>query len=176
MSVSLKRFCTLFLSVVLAGSGAPSLAQDATIVQPGETTASYQDWLMRCVAQADQNRACEVVQTLQIEGQGVVATISVGRATTDSPMLIVIQVPQGVWLPSDITLKIAEDSEPLLLEYRRCLQVCIAQATLDATVLDSMKAAVEAGSFTFQDGAQREVSLPISFSGFSAALDASIQP
>jgi len=176
MYANSKLVRALLLAAALLGSGAPALAQDAAPVQPAETTATYQDWLMRCVAPADQPRTCEVVQTLQMEGQGVVATIAVGRATTDSPLLVVIQVPQGVWLPSGITLKIAKDGEPLLLEYKRCGQICIAEATLDAAVVDSMKAAVEAGGFTFQDGAQREVALPVSFNGFSSALDASLQP
>jgi len=176
MYARLKLVRALLLAAALVGSGAPALAQDAATVQPAESTATYGDWLMRCVAPADQPRTCEVAQTLQIEGQGVVATIAVGRATTDSPLLIVIQVPQGVWLPSDITLKVAEAGEPLLLEYKRCAQICIAEATLDAAVVDSMKAAVAAGSFTFKDGAQREVSLPVSFNGFGAALDASLQP
>lgn len=145
-------------------------------MQPAETTATYQDWVMRCVTSADQPRTCEVVQSLEMEGQGVVATIAVGRATAESPFLIVIQVPQGVWLPSDIMVKVAETGEPLRLEYKRCAQICIAEATLDAAAVDAMKAAVDAGSFTFQDGTQREVSLPLSFNGFGAALDASLQP
>lgn len=166
----------LVLTSVLLGSAAPALAQDAAPVQPAQTTATYQDWLMRCVAQADQPRICEIVQTLQLEGQGVVATIAVGRANADSPMLIVIQVPQGVWLPADVTLKVSEAAEPLRLDYKRCAQVCVAEATLEPAVVDAMKAATEQGSFTFQDGAQRDVALPVSFTGFSAALDASLQP
>lgn len=46
---------------------------------------------------------------------------------------------------------------------------------LVATV-QSMKSSAEAGSFTFQDGAQRPVSLPVSFKGFAPALDASLKP
>lgn len=176
MFARLKLARALLLAAALASGGVPALAQDASAVQPAETTATYGDWLMRCVAPAEQPRACEVVQTLQIEGQGVVASIAVGRAVTDAPLLIVIQVPQGVWLPGGMTLRIAEGGEPLLLEYKRCAQICVAEATLEAAVVERMKAAVAAGSFAFKDGAQREVSLPVSFKGFSAALEASLQP
>ncbi|MDQ0349207.1 invasion associated locus B family protein [Ancylobacter vacuolatus] len=144
--------------------------------QPAETTATYQDWQMRCVTPADQPRACEVIQKLQVQGQGLVATIAVGRADPKSPMLIVIQVPQGVWLPSGITLKVGANGKPLPLEYKRCAQVCVAEATLDAATVQSMKTAAEAGSFIFQDGAQRDVALPVSFKGFAPALDASLKP
>lgn len=176
MHANLNPVRALVLAAALFGGTAPALAQDAAAVRPAETTATYQDWLMRCVTPADQPQICEVVQTLQIEGQGVVASIAVGRATPDSPLLIVIQVPQGVWLPAGITLKVSEAADPLLLDYKRCAQICIAEATLDAVDVDGMKAAMAAGSFTFQDGAQRDVALPVSFNGFSAALDASLQP
>lgn len=152
MPASLNLVRALALTVALVGSAAPAWAQDAAAVQPAQTTATYQDWLMRCVAQPDQPRTCEVVQKLQIEGQGVIATIAVGRANADSPLLIVIQLPQGVWLPADVSLKVAETAEPLSLEYKRCGEVCVAEATLEAAVIDSMKAATEPGSFTFQDG------------------------
>ena len=176
MHASFNLVRALVLTCALVGSGASAWAQDAAAVQPAETTATYQDWLMRCVTPADQPQICEVVQKLQLEGQGVIATIAVGRAAPDSPLLIVIQVPQGVWLPADIALRIEAAGDPLLLEYKRCGQVCVAEATLDADVIEAMKAAIEPGSFTFQDGAQRDVALPVSFNGFSAALEASLQP
>lgn len=157
-----------------APAATPAPAADAA--QPAETTATYQDWLMRCVTPADQPRACEVIQKLQVQGQGLVATIAVGRADPKSPMLIVIQVPQGVWLPAGMTLKIGENGKPLALEYKRCAQVCVAEATLEAATVQSMKSTADAGSFTFQDGAQRDVTLPVSFKGFAPALDASLKP
>ncbi|WP_425107253.1 invasion associated locus B family protein [Ancylobacter sp.] len=144
--------------------------------QPAETTATYQDWLMRCVTPADQPRACEVIQKLQVQGQGLVATIAVGRADPKSPMIILIQVPQGVWLPAGMSLKIGENGKELDLEYKRCAQVCVAEAQLDAALVQTMKTTAEAGSFTFQDGAQRPVTLPVSFKGFAPALDASLKP
>ncbi|WP_018386891.1 invasion associated locus B family protein [Ancylobacter sp. FA202] len=144
--------------------------------QPAETTATYQDWQMRCVTSDEKVRACEVLQKLQIQGQGLVATIAVGRADPKSPMIILIQVPQGVWLPAGMTLQIGENGKLVELEYKRCAQVCIAEAQLDAATVQSMKSSAEAGSFTFQDGAQRPVTLPVSFKGFAPALDASLKP
>ncbi|WP_421700462.1 invasion associated locus B family protein [Ancylobacter sp.] len=159
-----------------ARPAAPAPAAAAGDAQPAETTATYQDWLMRCVTPADQPRACEVIQKLQVQGQGLVATIAVGRADPKSPMIILIQVPQGVWLPAGISLKIGENGKEIDLEYKRCAQVCVAEAQLDAALVQAMKTTAEAGSFTFQDGAQRPVTLPISFKGFAPALDASLKP
>ena len=144
--------------------------------QPAETTATYQDWQMRCVTSDEKTRACEVLQKLQIQGQGLVATIAVGRADAKSPMILLIQVPQGVWLPAGMTLQVGENGKVVELEYKRCAQVCAAEAQLDAATVQSMKSSAGAGSFTFQDGAQRPVTLPVSFKGFAPALDASLKP
>lgn len=152
----------------------PTSTADAA--QPGETTATYQDWLMRCVIPADRPRACEVVQKLELQGQGLVASIAVGRADPRSPMRMVVQVPEGVWLPAGMTVQIGEQGKQLQLEYKRCAQVCIAEAQLDPDLLQGMKSAAERGSFTFQDGSQSPVTLPISFRGFAPALDASLKP
>jgi len=177
MQAHLKHAGAILVGGLLAaGSAAAQQAPAADATPPTETTATYQDWLMRCIAPADQVRACEVVQNLQIEGQGPVASIAVGRTGPDKPLLIVIQVPQGVWLPGGMTLKVGEKGQPLPLEYKRCAQACVAEATLDAEAVKAMKATTETGSFTFKDGAQRDVTLPVSFRGFSAALDASLAP
>ena len=159
-----------------AARPAAPAAATADPSQPAETTATYQDWQMRCVTSDEKVRACEVLQKLQIQGQGLVATIAVGRADPKSPMIILIQVPQGVWLPAGMTLQIGENGKLVELEYKRCAQVCVAEAQLDAATVQSMKSSAEAGSFTFQDGAQRPVSLPVSFKGFAPALDASLKP
>lgn len=158
-----------------ARPAAPAAAM-ADSAQPAETTATYQDWLMRCVTPADRPRACEVIQKLQVPGKGLVATIAVGRAEPKSPLVILIQVPQGVWLPAGMTLRVGETGKPIDLEYKRCAQACIAEAQLDAALVQTMKTTAESGSFTFQDGAQRPVTLPVSFKGFAPALDASLKP
>lgn len=143
--------------------------------QPAATTATYQDWLVRCVSQ-ESGKVCEVVQNLQVQGQGVVASIAVGRTDPKSPMSLVIQVPQGVWLPSGVKFQVSEKSKPLSLEYKKCAQACVAEVQLDAAAVQSMKTATENGNFTFDDGAKRSVSLPVSFKGFGPALDASLKP
>jgi invasion protein IalB len=114
MQASPKRARALLLAGLLASG--PAAAQQAPAAKaeatpPTETTATYQDWLMRCVAPAGQPRTCEVVQNLQIEGQGIVAVIAIGRAGPDSPLIIVIQVPQGVWLPGGMALEIGQKGQ-----------------------------------------------------------------
>lgn len=155
---------------------ATSTVPAADTSQPGATTATYQDWLMRCVTQADKARTCEVVQNLQVQGQGVIASIAVGRPDPKASMSLVIQLPQGVWLPAGVKFQVSEKAKPLQLDYKRCVQSCIAEVQLDATSVQALKSATEPGSFTFEDGARKSVTLPVSFKGFGPALDASLKP
>ncbi len=150
-------------------------AAPAADAQPGATTATYQDWLMRCVS-AEKTRTCEIVQNLQVQGQGVVASIAVGKVEAAGPLRLVVQVPAGVWLPAGLKFQVSEKAKPLALEYKRCLQGCFAELELDAATLQALKGAGEPGSFTFEDGARKSVTLPVSFKGFTPALDASLKP
>ncbi|THF49374.1 invasion protein IalB [Agrobacterium vitis] len=159
-----------------AGTQAKPVAPAETNAQPQGTTATYQDWLVRCVTAAENARTCEIVQNLQVEGRGLVATVALGKIDPKDSLRMVVQVPSGVWLPTGVTLKIDEKANPLHLEYKRCLQGCFAEIEVDAPILQALKSATQAGSFTFEDGNRRAVTLPLSFSGFTPALDASLKP
>ncbi|WP_127088236.1 invasion associated locus B family protein [Aquabacter cavernae] len=159
-----------------AAPAAPAAAAAAADpAQPVATTATYQDWLMRCVAQADKSKVCEIVQNLQVQGQGTVASIAVGRPDPKAAVSLVIQLPQGVWLPAGVKFQVSEKAKPLQLEYKRCAQACVAEVSLDAAAVQALKSATEPGSFTFEDGSRRAVTLPVSLKGFGPALDASLK-
>lgn len=170
------------LATVLAGlglTGAASAQQPAApapgAVRPGLTTATYQDWVVRCVAN-DTGRICEVVQNIQAQGQGLIASVAIGRADAKAPLRLVMQLPAGVWLPAGVKVQISEKAKPVPLIYTRCAQGCFAEAELDAAALQALKTATEGGSFSFEDGTRRQATLPLSFKGFTAALDASLKP
>lgn len=163
--------------VALGGMTGQIQAQEPVAgVQPEITTATYQDWLVRCMAAAEATRLCEVVQNLEVQGQGLVATVALGKIAADGELRLVVQVPAGVWLPGGVSFAIAEDSEPLKLQYTRCLQGCFAELELDAATVEAMRSATVQGSFSFEDGARRPVKLPVSFKGLAPALDASLKP
>ncbi|MDQ0506625.1 invasion associated locus B family protein [Xanthobacter agilis] len=105
----------------------------------------------------------------------MVASIAVGRADAKGPVSLVVQLPPGVWLPAGVKVHVDDKAKPLQLEFKTCLQSCFAEVTLDQAALQQMRSAGEAGSFTFENGARRTVTLPISFKGFAPALDASLK-
>ncbi|MDQ0345601.1 invasion protein IalB [Ancylobacter vacuolatus] len=153
---------------------APTASASAA-ARPGLTTATYQDWVVRCVA-GDNGRICEVVQNIQAQGQGLIASVAVGRADAKAPLRLVVQLPAGVWLPAGVKVQVSEKAKPLQLAFTRCPQGCFAEAELDAATVQALRAATEGGSFSFEDGARRPVMLPLSFKGFASALDASLKP
>ncbi|TCT01651.1 invasion associated locus B family protein [Aquabacter spiritensis] len=178
----MKLSSTLFAALIIGfGVSAPAAAQQkpapqapAAADQPGLTTATYQDWVVRCMA-GSEGRTCEIVQNLQAQGQGLVASVAVGKVDPKGPLRLVVQVPAGVWLPAGVKFTASAKAKPMALEFKRCLQGCFAEVELDAAAVLALRAATEPGSFTFEDGSRRAVTLPVSFKGFPAALDASLK-
>lgn len=180
----MKRSTVVMASLLVALLGLPVGASAQTkpaepaeaSLQPEGTTATYQDWLLRCAVSAEKVRACEIVQNLQAQGQqGLVASVALGKIDPKGPLRLVVQVPPGVWLPAGVKVQISERAKPLQLEYKRCPQGCFAELELDAAAVQALRSATDAGSFTFEDGARRPITLPLSFKGFVPALGASLK-
>ena len=159
----------LLAGMSLAGTASAQQPPAPAAARPGLTTATYEDWVVRCVA-GDAGRTCEV------QGQGLIASVAVGRADAKAPLRLVVQLPAGVWLPAGVKVQVSEKAKPLQLVFTRCPQGCFAEAELDAASVQALKAAAGAGRISFEDGARRPVTLPLSFKGFTAALDASLKP
>jgi len=151
-------------------------AAPAASSQPEMTTATYQDWLMRCASPAGKPKVCEIAQTIQMEGQnGPVAVLAIGKVEADDPLRLTIQLASGVWLPAGVKLQYNEKSPPVELEFKRCLQGCFAEVELDKALEQGLRTATGPGSITFESGARQPVTLQISFKGLPAALDASLK-
>src|SRR5262245_47502471 len=95
-------------AALLAGALAqPAAAQPAqpSPQQPQQTTASYEDWVVRCeVLQGPpQRKSCEMVQQTHAKGgQGVISQIAIGRPVKNEPTKLVVQLPIGIWLPTGV--------------------------------------------------------------------------
>lgn len=155
-----------------------TVAAGAATAQPApqQTTATYEDWVVRCETSAGPppQKNCEMVQFTRVQGQGAVLTqIAIGRPVKGQPIKLVIQVPIGVWLPTGVRLTAGGKDPGIAASYKRCLPgACFADAEVRDDVLKRFRAATENGALQFKDGSQKDVSLPVSFKGFSAAFDA----
>ncbi len=150
-------------------------AAPAPITGPDNTSARFGDWLLRCNA-APGGKQCEMVQTVQIQiasgQQAPVALFAIGRASRGEPLKFIVQLPSNVTLASGIIVETKPD-RPVAGAYTRCLPVgCFAEALLTDDIRRRWMARTEAGQVRIQDGANQAVALPLSFRGFSLAMEA----
>jgi invasion protein IalB len=158
-------------------SAAPAAAADAG--NPQATTATYGDWVVRCVVpQPQAPRVCEAVTGVQAQGQqGLLAQVVVGRPAKDQPVHLIVQLPAGVFLPPGTTLYLDEKAQSgIAAAFSTCPRGCFADAELKADQLSALKAAKGPGRLEFVDGAHKRIAVPISLNGFAAAAEAALNP
>lgn len=151
--------------------------------QPSVTTASYENWTLRCVMLTDQDlvpqgRSCEVVQTIQLQGQQQpIAQLAIGRLPNDKDLTVTAVLPNNISFPSTVTIqKDASDTKAkdgkTQLEWRRCLpNGCYADTKPNTTFLTQIDPMLD-GSLTFTDASNRPLSIPVSWKGLSQAMTA----
>lgn len=167
----------LALAFLAAAAPAGAQATDPAAAAPQTTTATYQNWTLRCdnAAGTPPHRICEVAQTItSADGKTAIAQIVIGRPNPAKPVKLIVQLPNGVWLPSNAIL-VLDDKTTVTATYKRCVQLCFADAEIEEKTLAALKARTDPVKLLFADGTQRVAELPISLNGFAAAIDASFK-
>ncbi|UHC20201.1 invasion associated locus B family protein (plasmid) [Methylobacterium currus] len=173
-------------AILLAGSAAaqtppkPGAAPSPTPSEPGLTTASYGDWVLRCQRfEGDKPaRLCEVSQAMQIQGQNApIAQVAIGRPADETGLRVTVLLPVSVSFPSSVrvsgTDKDGKEAGVLDLTWRRCQPGgCLADGPAKDDALKRWRDGVEAGRLAFKDAAGRDLGIPVSFRGLGQALDA----
>ena len=182
--MSFQRSIIVALAVVLgagpATAQAPKQPQPAGAlpmpVDPAQTTASYGDWVLRCVRTGDKGtgpRVCELVQTMVLQGQQQpVAQVAVGYDKNE--LRITLLLPPAVSFSRTPTLSVPGPTGPHFdLAWRRCLPSgCFADIQVGAELLKLLRSRGEPMQITFKDAGERDGSLPFSMRGLVPALDA----
>ena len=146
--------------------------------EPAQTTASYGDWVVRCVRAGDgatAPRTCEVAQTLVLQGQQQpVAQIAIGSLNNAGALHFTVALPIAISFAKvpQVTTEGA-NLRPLDLAWRRCLPGgCFAEVSLSEDALKTLRTRATSARLTFRDAGEHDVALPFSLRGFSQALDA----
>lgn len=166
----------LAIAVLIAGTHGAQ-ADDPAPAAPQTTTATYQDWTLRCdnAVGTPPRKLCEVARAIMAQdGKTALAQIVVGRPDPARPFKLIVQLPNGVWLPSNAILAL-DDKTTVTATYKRCVQLCFADADIEDATLAALKARTDPASLLFADASQRIVELPVSFNGFADALAASLE-
>jgi invasion protein IalB len=175
--LALRQMLPAALALLCAGAPAAAQTSGPANTAPQTTTATYQDWTLRCdnAIGNPPRKICEVAQTIMAQGgKAALAQIVIGRPDPAKSLKLIVQLPNGVWLPSNAILAL-DDKTTVTATYKRCVQLCFADADIDETVLAVLKARTDPVKLLFADGTQRIVELPVSLSGFNAALDQSLK-
>src|SRR5580700_11429028 len=100
-STDTVRRMKLLLTAMLATGAGLAVVASAHAQAPQRTTATYEDWTVRCEtpAASPAQKSCEMVQTTQMQGQAAPVTqIAIGRPLKTDPLRLVIGLPVNVWL------------------------------------------------------------------------------
>ncbi len=152
----------------------PTPAPAAATPEPQRTTATFGDWMLRCVRPEHAAPACEVAQLLQDKGTLVAETVF-SHPLRGQPMRLTVLVPVNVSLaaPARWTGGENEAGAAIELTWRRCIPSgCVADAPLTDDQMRRMRTRTENARVMFQDAAGRAATMPFSPHGLTPALDA----
>lgn len=166
----MRNILSRSLSVLMVALTGAAVAQDAPAA-PEAAAPKPAPWSARCVsAGKTAEPECVMEQRVVMSNTGnLLAGITI-RKPKDSPPVMMIQTPYGLFLPPG--LKLSVDGKDLLtIPVQTCDNTgCYAGAQIEDTVLAAMKAG-NALTLTFQDQAQRPIDVPVALVGFTAAFD-----
>jgi len=170
------RLIALALVTGLLTTVTLNAGQAQTVETPTSLTETYKNWIVRCVTptvtegQAVPDRVCEMVQELrqQKSGQRLLA-IALQPTKAEGATLTFI-APFGLLLSAG--LKVAVDGSAVAQgEFRTCLpRGCVSVINLAQVALNKFIAG-DTATITMQGTNGRDISLAVSLSGFTAALN-----
>ncbi len=133
----------------------------------------YKDWRLRCERQKDEDpERCFIMQIARTQKDGrEVLRIGVRYPEPGKPAMVFLTLPLGVYLPASLHFRI-DDGETLKIPIEICLpNGCHTRMALEGALLRNLKSGRQA-TLVFRDSQQREIVVPISLAGFTAAFAA----
>ena len=170
MKATLKFICTGLVAAFAASAWLTSAhAQEADAEAEG--VQRFKDWAVACPKSEDEGKKnCQAVQRLTVSESGKqVMQISVAYLDGQEDPVAIIILPLGMLLQTGALLTV--DGEEIgRLGIQRCEPGgCIAPLVLDEKVLGIFKSGTK-GQITVQNATGKDVPIPLSLSGFTAAL------
>lgn len=167
------------LAAAFAATISCIIAIGAEASEPSLTTATYDDWTVRCsvLRQGEEQtesgeggiKVCELLQTARVKESGrVILETAMGRVGENEPFRIVFKVPLSVLLREPILLTI-DDTALISASYLRCVKgSCIAETELTP---DEIGMVVSASTLLveFKNSPEQPIKVPVNTSGLAAA-------
>ena len=167
---------TLALALGSAAGWAQTANEDSALEQPqAEVTAEHQDWIVRCQPAPEEafgaGDLCEMYQQVSEQNsQQTVLEVVIGYPQGAEQPIALFNLPLGMRLPPGVALSV-DGNDPVNFPIQICLRSgCRTDIALNEELLSQMLAGTQA-QLTIADPQNREIQLPLSLLGFSAALD-----
>lgn len=146
----------------------PAATQGGSAQRVEET---YGDWSRICTT-SDENRVCQIVQTAnQNESGQLVFQTAVGYVSDNERPIMYLTAPLGIFLPRGISIFVDEEEQGLTATVQRCDQNgCLGVLAMEPALVDKLKKG-QAAKMIFGASAQRNVSIPLSLTGFTRAFN-----
>jgi invasion protein IalB len=137
------------------------------------TMAIYGDWTLSCTI-SSAGKSCGLVQVQQIKGQSTaVSQVGIGRNAKTDPLKISIEVSSSTWIPSGVKLIASDNAPAITAPFKWCTSTrCLADADLSDANIKTLRTQKDPGKLLYMTASQANIAIPVSFSGFSDALDA----
>lgn len=176
------------LSVLLLGLVAPLLVP-GTVTAQVEDGQTFKDWRARCETLKDEAgkevRQCHIFQAIDLKNKKLdialgppdgeralrLLTFQIAHNPTKPGQIVaILTTPLGTSLLPGMRIKVDEGKE-LRFPFERCLTIgCRVAMVLDDNLITQMKRGNKA-FVLFHDMRGKGISLPVSLSGFTAALN-----
>jgi invasion protein IalB len=174
-AIKLFRFVSLaaFMAVAVGPPIAEAQQQGQQQQQPQKLVpeATYGDWAKACQdAPSGGGRECFVFQNApQGEGTRQILNMTMLRVPQAKGPIMILTVPIGVWLPRGLAISI-DGAKPIRVPLQICApRGCQSQFEMPDDLVNSFKAGLK-GNVQMFDPAGKEVNVPFSLNGFTAAL------
>lgn len=162
---SIMRRAALGLAVAL-----PVMASAQQEAAPDSTRETFRDWSVQCGPDAQERRVCEMVQQVGHEESGQNVMLFSVRLDAEARPVGVLIMPFGLRLSQGVEIRVGETAIGRY-GFDTCLNSgCIVLAPLDTDAVAQMRAGTE-GTVRALARNGDTFAIPISFWGFSAALD-----
>ncbi len=147
-----------------------------TLAAEPRVRESHQDWTVVCdTPEQLETEVCLIVQQRNLRNSDQpIIRVEIGYAVQTRAPFAVVTAPLGVSLPAGLSMQI-DGGELTRFEYGSCIpKGCVVGTGLTDIQIAAMRKGNEA-QFTFKDNRNRDIAVPVSLSGFTAALRA-IEP
>ncbi len=149
---------------------APALAQSTTAAKSDPEAP----WVYGCEPAAEDTAGlCRIVQNLTLkrgEAQQRLLTVIIREQPEAKPLALLLALPHGLFHPAGVQLKV-DDNEPS----RLVIQTSDAKGAYAGTEMtEALAAAMKKGAkmtVTFQSAQRKNVSVPVTLRGFTAAYN-----